>query len=275
MKRILASAALAAVVALPALAGEASGQFKAGSRPPIKPKYAIAYETRDLRDARKRVVELILSDVPLDAAAAVADLDPHTNAINQDAIDDHNYIVLVVRPDGDVSMNATYSERMVQFIGTAGDSLKVEMTTNTPARVAGRVYSPQPVKTQDESWSVDVKFAADVTRPANVTKLAAGGGEPGAALQALLSAMAKKNWAGIKKYTPADKYENLDEALQTLGMFLPKKAKITGGELRGDAAVLEVEGEIFEGTKGLVLVRMTKSGSGWVYDRSTRAGFLD
>src|SRR5262245_48733379 len=178
MTRILVAAALAAALTLPALAGEASGQFKAGTRAPIKPKYAAAYETRDLRDARKRVVEVILSDAPVDAAAAVADVDPHTNAINQDALSDRNYIILIVRPDGDWSMNATYSERMTQFIGTAGDSFKVEMTTNTPSRVAGRVYSPQPVKAQDESWTVDVKFAADVVRPANVAKLPAGGGEP-------------------------------------------------------------------------------------------------
>src|SRR5947209_20424574 len=89
-------------MAMPALAGEASGEFKSEGRAPIRPKYAAAYESRDLRDARKRVVELILSEAPFDVAAAVADLDPHTNAINQPALSGKNYIVLVVRPDNDV-----------------------------------------------------------------------------------------------------------------------------------------------------------------------------
>src|SRR2546423_5876329 len=139
MHRIIGLLAMA--FALPALAGDASGEFKSGTRVPIRPKYAAAYEQRDMRDSRKRAVEIILSEAPVDVAAAIADLDPHTTVINQPALMNHNYIVLVVRPDGDVSMNATYSERMVQFVdmtGSMGD-LKAEMSANTPANVAGRV----------------------------------------------------------------------------------------------------------------------------------------
>ena len=263
------------MLALPAMGGEASGQFKAGTRVPIGPKYAAAYEIRDMRDARKRVVEVILTDVPVDAAAAVAELDPHMAVVNQPALQDQNYIVLVVRPDGDVSMNATYSERMVQFIDMTGEgSLKAELTTNTPARVVGRVLTPKPVKTQDESWTVDVKFAADVTRASAGTKLPADGGEPGKALKALMSSVARKNWEGIKRGVAEDRFSDLDEAVSILEIWLPKKAKITGGEVRGDVATIELEGEIFEGTKGLFLVRMTKSGARWILERAVRAGFI-
>ena len=63
---------------------------------------------------------------------------------------------------------------------------------------------------------------------------------------------------------------------QTFALWLPKKpGKITGGELRGDTATLDLEGEIFEGTPGLFLVRMVKRGDKWVFDRATRAGFID
>lgn len=264
-----------AMLAMPAVAGEASGQFKAGTRVPIRPKVATAYEIRDMRDARKRVIEVILTDAPVDAAAAVAELDPHMAVVNQPALQDRNYIILVVRPDGDVSMNATYSERMVQFIDMTGaGDLKAELTANTPARVAGRVFTPKPVVTKDESWTVDVKFAADVTRAEGGTKLPADGGEPGKALKALMSAVAKKNWEGIKRGVAEERFSDLDEAIGTLEMWLPKKAKITGGELRGDAATLDVEGEMFEGTNGLFLVRMKKNGAGWIMERSVRAGFL-
>jgi len=264
------------ILAAAAIAAAASGEFKASKHPPIRPKYAIAYETRDMRDARKRVVELLLTDVPLDVAAAVAELDPHMEAVNQDALRDRNYIVVVVRPDGSASMNATYSERMLQFVDTTGMSLKAELTTNTPDRVEGRLFSPKKVETSDESWTVDVHFAADVTRAPAGTKLAAGGGAPGKALQALMTAVAKKNWAGIKAAVPPDKYDGVDEAVSMLENWLPKKnAKITGGELRGDTAILDVEGEVFEGMKGLMRVRMKKSGEQWLFDRSVRAGFLN
>ncbi len=267
---------MSVILAAAAIAAAASGEFKASKHPPIRPKYAIAYETRDMRDARKRVVELLLTDVPLDAAAAVAELDPHMEAVNQDALRDRNYIVVVVRPDGSASMNATYSERMQQFIDTTGMSLTAELATNTPNRVEGRLFSPKKVDTGDESWTVDLRFAADVTRPPAGTPLAAGGGAPGKALQALIAAVAKKNWAGIKAAVPADKYSDVDEAVSMLDAFLPKKnAKITGGELRGDAAILDVEGEVFQGMKGLMRVRMKKEGERWLFDRSVRAGFID
>src|SRR5204862_1463249 len=89
--------ALLAAAAIPAVAGEASGEFKTTTRKPIRPKYAAAFEARDQRDPRKRIIEVVLSSEPVDTAAAVADLDPHTNIINQPALMNHDYILLWVR----------------------------------------------------------------------------------------------------------------------------------------------------------------------------------
>src|SRR5258707_7107757 len=100
MRKTIVCAAFT-LIALPAIAGEASGQFTVSKRPPIKPKYAAAYETRDQRDARKRAVEVVLSEEPVDMAAAIGELDPHTNLINQKALMGHNYIILWVRPNND------------------------------------------------------------------------------------------------------------------------------------------------------------------------------
>src|SRR5258706_14949653 len=87
--------------ALPALAGEASGEFTAGKRAPIRPKYAAAYETRDQRDARKMAIEVVLSEEPIDVVAAAAELDAHTNVINQKALRDLKYALLWVRTAND------------------------------------------------------------------------------------------------------------------------------------------------------------------------------
>jgi hypothetical protein len=266
---------------LPAFAGEASGEFKAGTRAPIRPKYAAAFDTRDQRDARKHCVEVVLSDVPIDTAAAIAELEPHSNVINQSALRDHNYVLLWVRPGDDVSMNATYSDTMTQFIDMTSETLKAQMTSNTPDRVAGRLFTPKPVKTMDgETYSLDLTFSTDVTRLPPGTTLPAGGGEPGKALNALLTAIAKKDWAAIKANVSAknaESFNDLDDALQTLGIWLPakKKARVVGGEMRGDVAIMDVESQFFEGQKGLYLVRMIKSGPRWVFDRATRAGLIE
>jgi hypothetical protein len=271
---------LALLVALPAFAGEASGEFKTDKRAPIRPKYAAAYESRDQRDARKRVIEVVLSEEPVDAKAAVLELDPHTNVINQPALMDHNYVLLWVRPGNDVSMNATYTERMTQFIDMTPGRLQAKIDVLTADHVSGRLFTTEPVKTmEDESYSLDLKFSTDVTRPPAGTKLPAGGGEAGKALATLRSAIAKKNWSAIRNGVTAQRAESfsdVDDAVQTFAMWLPKKpGKITGGVLRGDSAILDLEGEIFEGQAGLFLVRMVKSGDKWVFDRATRAGFID
>jgi hypothetical protein len=138
-----------------------------------------------------------------------------------------------------------------------------------------------------DEYTIDLKFSAEVTRPPAGTKLPADGGDPGKALKALQAAIAKKSWDGIKANVTAKNLEswdasyrtpkeNLDDAIETLGFWLPKKGgKITGGELRGDSAILNMEGELFEGQNALFLVRMVKENSRWVFDRATKAGMID
>ncbi len=271
-----------------AAAGQASGEFTTSKRKPIRPTYAVAYDERDQRDARKHVVAVVLAEAPVDIAAAMADLDPHTHLINQKSLMDHNYVLLWIRPGAEVSMNATYREKMTQFIDNTTGALKADLKENTPDKIAGRIYTEKPIKTMDgETYSVNITFSTAVTRLPPGAKLAAGGGEPGKAFNALFAAIKAKNFKGIlasvseehvKSFNDPDRTakENLDDAILTLGFWLPKiSAKITGGELRPDGAILDVEGEIFEGQKLLFLVRMIKSGPKWVFDRAAKAGFID
>jgi hypothetical protein len=257
-------------VSTAAYAGEASGEFQTGTHPPIRPKYAAAYETHDPRDARKRAIEVVLSDKPIDAAAAVAALDPHTHVINQDALEDTNYILLWIRPDGDASMNATYSANMTQYVdATSMGKLKADWTANTRDLVAGHLTSTR------DTYKTNLTFSTAVTRRAPGEKLGPGGGPAGKALLALLAAVEKKNWDAIQANVTRE-FDDVDDAVQTLGFWLPKKrVKITGGELRGDTAILDVEGEIFAGQLGLYLVRMVKNEKGWRFDEATKAGLID
>jgi hypothetical protein len=271
-----------------AIAGPASGTFKADKNGTISPKNATAYIVRDSRNARATQVELLLTDGPVDVAPIQAALDPHTAAINVDAVQDRNYVLLWVTPDGAVTMNATFSKTMTQYMDdTSGGRLKATLTTNTASRVEGRLVSTSPLTTMDGTkYSVDLKFAADVPAVTTGTPLPAGGGAPGKALTALLLAATNKNWTAIKAAsgpsalkmfdntydTPAEKAKS---TLDLLNAWIPrKKMKIAGGQLQGDTAILEVEGELFEGQLGLSLVRMVKSGAVWSFDQASRVGLL-
>lgn len=65
--------------------------------------------------------------------------------------------------------------------------------------VAESRRSPAPLKAMDgPSYTIDVKFSADVVPALSGPALPAGGGDPGKALTAFLAAVAKKQWTGIK-----------------------------------------------------------------------------
>jgi hypothetical protein len=188
-----------------------------------------------------------------------------------------------------VSLNATFSKTMTQYIdrASAEGSLRAELTTNTPEKVAGRIFTAAPVKTLSGStYTVDLTFSAPVARPPAGTALPAGGGDPGKALTEFFAARQKKDWAALKlALSPAmtqtlvksynDDKENLADTLETLNLWLPAKdAKITAGTLSGDTAVLDVEGVMASGLKALALVRLIKGPSRWLFDRAVMAGVL-
>jgi hypothetical protein len=264
----------------PLLSADVTGQFTAGKRPPIQPKYVVAYETRDQRDARKRAIEVVLSEGEIDLAHAMAQLDPQQDIVNQKGMQGHNYIFLWVRGKNDVSMNATYSATMTQYVDFTGGRFNSDIKTLTADTVAGHVWMSSPAKTMDgDTYSIDVTFSTPITRLPLGTKLAAGGGEPGKALELLFGAIAKKDWDAIQggvSERALKSFDSIDDAVSTLGIWLPKKVgKITGGELRGEAAILEMEAEMFAGVNGVYLIRMVKRGPKWVFDEASRAGMID
>ncbi len=278
--------ALALMGAVPAMAaGEASGTVAVVKGGTIAPAHAAAYLTRDPKNARVRIVEVVLSDQPIDAAAAAAALNPHTDVINQDALKGRDYVLLWIRSDGEVSMNATFGATMTQYVEVSGATLIASLTANTLERVAGRLSTPKPIAVMDgTSYTVDLTFASDVTRLPAGTSLPAGGGDPGKALTAFVSAVADKNWAAIQaassaqalKFFAADyrsEAENAEYAQDLVHAWLPKaKLTITGGEVRGDVADLDVEGEMFPGTVGVYVARMVKHGTGWAFDGASVLG---
>ena len=72
------------------------------------------------------------------------------------------------------------------------------------------------------------------------------------------------------------KFTSHADFVAVLGNYrLPKKHKTVGGEIDGERAVLEVEGELFPGQKALYFVQMVKGEAGWQYETSMPAGMID
>src|SRR5437868_11170210 len=265
----------------------ASGSVRVQTYGAIAPKFSVGFVQRDQRNARTMLAEILLSEVPVNAAEIQTAFDPHMAAINLDALRDRNYILLFVRTDGSVSMNATFSKTMTQFLNDTNGGLKAEFTTRTPTRIDGHLFSPSPLKAMDgTSYNVDVTFGVDLPLPAIGTPLPAGGGDPGKALTTFLAAANKKDWSVIKAGLSPDALKTFDRDFNTpaenaataadlLTAWIPtQKMKVTGGQLRGAIAILDVEGELFPGQLGLSIVQMVQSGGGWQFDRAARAGMV-
>ena len=271
-------------------AGEVSGQFRAADRA-IAPRHAAAYPVRDPRNPRLSATEVVLSEGAVDVDAAVLALSPHQDVINQRGIG--NYVMLWVRPEGQVSMNATFAATMAQYLdatgggGPFGGHLKADLATNDAEHVSGRVYAPESVKTMGgESYEVDLRFSSAVARPTPGTPLDPRGGQPGRAFAALYAAIGHKNWPAVRSrlsrktlaalerdYRSAE--ENRDYVVDMLEVWLPKKKmNITAGELRGKTAILDVEGRSAAGVRALYLVRMVEEAAGWRFDQAAIVGLL-
>jgi hypothetical protein len=268
-------------------ANSASGSVDVQKVGTISPQFSAGYLVRDQRNARTTQTEVLLSEVTIDPAQMEGVLDPHMVAINLDALRNRNYILLFVHADGWVGINATFSKGMTQFLNDTAGGLKSEFTARTATRIEGHVFSPVPLKSMDgTTYTVDLRFGVDIAAPPASTALPAGGGDPGKALVALLAASQRKNWTTIKAASSQEALktfdksynsaaENAESAADLLKMWIPlQKMTITGGQLRGKVAVLDVEGELFPNQLGLSLVQMVKTGAVWQFDRAARAGLV-
>jgi hypothetical protein len=284
----VAFAAVALGVATSAYGADtASGTFNAPKIGTIAVSHAAAYTVPDQRDARSSETEILLADVPLNRAELQTAFDPHMVAINLDALRGHNYVLLWVRADGSVSMNATFSKTMTQYLNDTNGGLSVTWTTKTSSRLEGRLFSTAPMKTFDgETYTVDLKFGVDLPPAPTGQRLAADGGEPGRALTAFLAAVQRKNWTAIKAgsspralglfdhdYNSAA--ENASGVADLINAWIGRtKLKVTGGVVAGDVAVLDVESELFPGQLGLSRVEMVRTPGGWKFNQAARSGLV-
>ena len=135
-------------VAAPIQGQTADGAFQVQPGGSISPKVSAAYPVHDHLNPRETEIEIVLSATPVNVAAAAAHLVPHSAVINDPALEDADYVLVWIKPDGGVSMNATFGKTMTQVVDRARESgpLRAELRTNTLERIAGRIFTTSPVK---------------------------------------------------------------------------------------------------------------------------------
>jgi hypothetical protein len=269
-----------------AAAPRVEGGFSAGERQ-LTPRHAVAVRIRDQNAPRSFETYVVLSENPVDAAAAIASADPYSTLINDPGLREGGAIRIGLADGGEASINAQFDWDGTQYVESSRlGGLVVELERNDGQVVAGRVRYPKPLQIDGETVNLDVRFEASVLAAPRGTPLPKDGGPAGKAFLAFARSVdggdfdaafallspgkapdfAKEEWETAE--------ENAASGLDILKAWGLRKSKVTGGEAFADHVVLEVEGELFEGMNALDLVRMVPVDGGWRYDGSARAGIL-
>ena len=279
---------IAALAALPIAspAAEVSGSFSVGEQK-LEPTHATAMRIRDQSAPRQFHTYVILTEQPVDAAAAITDIDPYARIINDPGLRDSGAIRLGIRRDGMVGINAQLDGSGTQYIeSTKLGGLDVQIDVDTDERIAGRVRYPKPVDIDGVPTMLDVRFDTPVLTAARGKPLAKDGGAAGKSFLAFAKAVDDSNFnAAFALLSPAmapqfakeeweTEEDNASSGIDILRAWGMRKSKVTAAEAFDDHVVLEVEGELFEGMRGLELVRMVQADGAWRYDGGARIGLL-
>ena len=144
--------------AIPALADSVKGQFMVEGKAPMKPLEVAAFHVAD----KGTMVMLTLK--PLNREAIAKSSNPESAANNDKAVDDADYIELIVGPDGQVSINAHVGGPHGQYLDSTKMDLIANCGTNTPEHVTCDVKTKKLVKFMDDpGWTFEVTFDAAVT----------------------------------------------------------------------------------------------------------------
>lgn len=125
-------------------------------------------------------------------------MDAEDPSLELDAIDElkrTSTLTLTATGDAYLSLAATFHATTTYFFGDSVQNLTVEYTTQSATRLAGRLFSPKPVKGANGDATRSTK-RFDVSLPSAPgpgMPLPVGGGDPGAALLNLLAAIAKRD----------------------------------------------------------------------------------
>ena len=256
---------LASAVAAPALAGEgkADGTLTANGKT-VKLTHAYAVRKPNPFDKKLTDAYVVFTDRAMPA-------DKATDTFGLMEAEGINAVTAEITPDKSVVSGELYSpsfKKMHQF--SAVGMQKLDITTMTKDRIAGRVYIEKMQDFFDEKYTYDIRF--DVPLAAGATSsaappagapaspsapaasgakgkpLPAGGGDPGKAYMAYQKVLMSGDLAALRKSVGADQAKQMNDPdfpkmLKLVQAMQPKNIKITGGSSDGTTATLNATGK--------------------------------
>lgn len=264
-RRRLAGWGLLAALAGPAAAAEALGYVRVGEAR-LELSRAYAFWVEDEAPGERRIL-LLLTDRPIDAAVAGVALNPVERAVAELAVARGGLAALLIGEDGreqGLSFWQAAPETAFETTGV-GD---FELTRRSEGRIAGswRLDTNAPY---EFSLEFDVEISDLAVRG---KRLPPGGGEPGAAYLAYAEALRAGDVPALRLLLGERAAATLPEAADpaTLAVILswlqserPLAPVVRAGLLRGETAVLWVEGADEEGRALAGRVLMARTRSGW------------
>jgi hypothetical protein len=272
--------ALTLLLALPALAAApkpaAKAPAKGGSffrldKHKSTFSHACGFRVKDgARGEIQRIV--ILSSVPVDCAAADAELDPKKELEGAIVAKNGAYASLTVSADGQRIEGGWVSTEPSDAFSFGGQGV-IEIQKSDDSRLEGRYYTPHPEPFFDKTFEFDLPFAVDLLSGSlSGTPLPKGGGEPGKIYEAYRKAVAKDDEAGLKKVVTKERAAQLEEwasggafkeVFQGQKTLELKTGTVTGGLLKENRAILDVEGKNYDGTKVRGQVFLLREDGAW------------
>jgi hypothetical protein len=272
---IVSTLACSALLALGSLGQVAraeggSGYFRMADNKQSYP-HAVALSRESLAEPGKRKVHVYLTTHRVDPAKAVNEFDLDRGITEQLREVGGGMTRITINPDGtDGGLWFWVSEPSDTFNTSGFGTLTLDK--NTPTRIEGQHVLAEPEDFFDKTYQFDLKFATDVT-PADFTgtALPAGGGEPGKAWLDYARAVEKGDVDTLRAQLgdmaewmlPKDDAEASKSYVDMLRYSTPLGAKVDGGWLQADRAILKVEGKDGDGNVQRGLVLMVKDGERW------------
>jgi hypothetical protein len=248
-------------------ADHAAGHFRLGEvRLDVRHAIAVVEEESDAPEDKQTLV--FLSAAPLDAAQVAAAFDAMDAVREQEPAG--GYIRLCFTADG--------SECGLFFSPegfNSGGYGELKFDHRDAQRIAGSFALPKPEDFLGKDYQFDLRFDTAIT-PAPGTPLPAGGGEPGAAYNAWLAALAQGDLATLRRMAgeegrwryPEDDPTAAKEALKSARDEQPLRAEISRGRLHGAQAILWVSGSDRDDIRRAGRVLMQKGPGGWRHAES-------
>jgi hypothetical protein len=226
----------------------------------FEPVDVFAYQT----DAAKPETIVVFTSYKIDRPAVLAAINTPGAFVMQSGEKGSFVLARLTAPDK-CSVSGWLAPTAQQIdVGTVAG----KTTAATATRVAGECWTAKPGKIFDDAYDFHLTYDAPITAIPKPAKLAAGGGEAGAAYVALVKAIQASSWDGAHAHlppeqSPAQKPKDMKFYFEGLALNYPKTVTVDGGLMKGDRANIDIHGIDHDGKKIKGIVALKKTGGVW------------